>query len=68
MVALSKRKLGIMVWGSVAIVALAVAYNVASVYFMPDIEAYIARRVYYESVISNKGLSMHKAKHWKESE
>ncbi len=45
---------------------LALGSNVALEYFLPDIEGYIKRRVYYERVISKKGLSMHRAEYWKE--
>jgi hypothetical protein len=58
------RKFAAMVWVTGTICALALVYNIASEYFLPDLEAYIARRVYFEQVISKKGLSMHKAKHW----
>ncbi|MDP2167300.1 MAG: hypothetical protein Q8J64_03085 [Thermodesulfovibrionales bacterium] len=44
---------------------LIVAYNISSEYFLPDIEGYIKRRVYYEKVISKKGLSLHKAMYWR---
>jgi hypothetical protein len=43
---------------------LAVAYNVAQEYFIPDLEAYVKRRLYYEQVISKKGLSLHRAEYW----
>ncbi|KAF0144816.1 MAG: hypothetical protein FD156_1387 [Nitrospirae bacterium] len=44
------------------------SYNVISEYFMPEIEGYLERRIYYEKVISKKGLSLHKGMHWKEKE
>jgi hypothetical protein len=43
---------------------LTIAYNIAQEYFIPDLEAYIQRRLYYERVISKKGLSMHEADYW----
>lgn len=47
---------------------LILSYNVLSEYFMPEIEGYLERRIYYEKVISQKGLSMHKGMYWKEKE
>ncbi len=51
-----------------ALTILTLSYNVLSGYFMPEIEGYIKRRIYYESVISKKGLSLHKGMYWKEEE
>lgn len=45
---------------------LAIAYNIAGEYILPDIESYIERRVYYERIISKKGLSLHRAEYWRE--
>ena len=42
--------------------------NVISEYFMPEIEGYLERRIYYEKVISKKGLSLHRGMYWKEKE
>ena len=64
----SDRRFGALVWGAGLICVLALLYNIASAYFLPDLEAYVARRVYYERVISEKDLSMHKARHWKAEE
>jgi hypothetical protein len=62
------RKLSIAVVFAAALCVLTVAYNVAQEYFIPDIEAYVKRRIYYEQVISKKGLSLHKAEYWSEKE
>ena len=43
---------------------LSFAYNVTSEYILPDIEGYLKRRLYYETVISKKGLSMHRTTYW----
>ncbi len=45
---------------------LVIAYNVAGEFFIPEIEGYLKRRIYYERVISQKGLSMHEASYWRE--
>jgi len=59
-----ERKFRIAAVFATVLCVLAIAYNVAQEYFIPDIEAYIQRRIYYERVISKKGLSMHKADYW----
>lgn len=45
---------------------MAIAYNISGEYILPDIESYIKRRVYYERVISKKGLSLRRADYWRE--
>lgn len=45
-----------------------ISYNVFEEYMMPDIEGYWQRRLYYERVISKKGLDLHKGKYWKKTE
>lgn len=49
-------------------IVLILSYNILQEYFMPEIEGYLERRIYYEKVISKKGLSMHKGMYWKEKE
>lgn len=43
-------------------------YNIMQEYLMPDIEGYWQRRLYYERVISKKGLPLHQGKYWHEKE
>ncbi len=62
------KKLKMLVWATGALCLLALTANVASEYFLPDMKGYIDRRVYFERVISGKGLSMHNALHWKKVE
>jgi hypothetical protein len=62
------RKFSIAVVFAAVLCVLTVAYNVAQEYFIPDIESYVKRRLYYEQVISKKGLSLHKAEYWSEKE
>jgi hypothetical protein len=48
-----------------ALCVLSIVYNVASEYILPDIEGFFKRKLYYERVISQKGLSLHKADYWR---
>ena len=52
--------------GAAGIVALVLATTLAQDYFIPELEGYLQRKNYYERVISQKGLSMHKGSYWKE--
>lgn len=45
---------------------LTISYNVLQEYVMPDINGYWQRRLYYERVISKKGLPLHKGMYWEE--
>jgi hypothetical protein len=49
-----------------ALCVLSIVYNVASEYVLPDIEGFFKRKLYYERVISQKGLSLHKADYWRQ--
>jgi hypothetical protein len=61
-----ERKFKLVAVMAALLCVLGVAYNIASEYLLPDIENYIKRRLYYEQVISKKGLSMHRAEYWRE--
>ena len=63
-----EKKFRLSVIFAAALCVFAIAYNIAEEYVLPDIENYIQRRLYYEKVISRKGLSMHEAKYWREQE
>jgi hypothetical protein len=43
-------------------------FNILQEVYFQDVEGYIKRRLYYERVISKKGLDLHKAMHWKEKD
>jgi len=58
-------RLSLVLWGILVLCALTVSFNIASEYFLPELEGYVSRRMHYEKVISKKGLSMYKARHWK---
>jgi hypothetical protein len=60
------RKFRLAVVFAALLCVLTVAYNIAGEYLIPDIESYVQRRLYYERVISQKGLSMHRAEYWRE--
>lgn len=47
---------------------LILAYNILEEYFLPGFEAYLQRRIYYERVISKKGLDLYKGVYWREKE
>lgn len=63
-----KNKFKILILITTVLTVLILSYNVLSEYFMPEIEGYLERRIYYEKVISKKGLSLHKGMYWKEKE
>jgi len=62
------RKFHILMYAAATLTLLILAYNVSQDLFMPGIEGYIKRRLYFEQVISKKGLDLHKGMHWKEKE
>ncbi|MBI4824205.1 MAG: hypothetical protein HY805_08265 [Nitrospirae bacterium] len=46
--------------------AFSILYAISEEFLMPEIEGYLKRRLYYERVISQKGLSLKKALYWDE--
>jgi len=65
------KKFKILILITTVLTILILSYNVLQEYFMPEIEGYLQsreRQIYYERVISKKGLSMHKGMYWKEKE
>ena len=62
------RKFRLLAILTTTLIVLILSYNILQEYFMPEIEGYLERRIYYEKVISKKGLSMHKGMYWKEKE
>lgn len=61
-----EKKFRILLSLAALLTVAAISYNVLQEYVMPDIEGYWQRRLYYESVISKKGLTLHKGMYWKE--
>jgi hypothetical protein len=45
--------------------ALSMLYAAAQEFVLPGMQGYLKRKLYYETVISKKGLSMHPAKYWR---
>lgn len=61
-------KFRVAVISGVLLCVLAVAYNFAGEYVLHDVQDYLKRRIYFERVISKKGLSMHEAQYWRKVE
>ncbi|OGW25193.1 MAG: hypothetical protein A2X59_04505 [Nitrospirae bacterium GWC2_42_7] len=53
---------------SAILIFFVLSYNVFQEYVIPDVKGYLERWIYYEKVISKKGLSLHKGMYWKEKE
>jgi hypothetical protein len=53
---------------STLFVASILSYNILQEYFMTEVGSYLKRRIYYEKVISKKGLPLHDAKYWRKIE
>jgi hypothetical protein len=53
---------------STILIVCILSYNILQEYFMTEIGGYLKRRMYFEQVISKKGLTLHKAKYWKKLE
>jgi hypothetical protein len=60
------RKFRLVLFFAASLCVLSIVYNVVSEYVLPEMEGYFKRKLYYESVISKKGLSMHEADYWRE--
>lgn len=57
-------KTKVLVYSTVALCVLSVAYNIAQQYVLPDFQARYQRKQYFEGVIMKKGLELHPARHW----
>ena len=62
------RKFRILIVLTTTLVVFMLLYNIFQEYFMTEIGEYLQRRIYYQSVIAKKGLSLHKGMYWKEKE
>jgi len=60
------RKAGILVGGATAIIALTLIFNLAGETLVSPLIKRLERKMYFERVISKKGLSLHKARFWEE--
>lgn len=61
-----EKKSRILLPSAALLTVAAISYNILHEYVMPDIEGYWQRRLYYERVISKKGLTLRKGMYWKE--
>ncbi|MBI5741567.1 MAG: hypothetical protein HZA16_12745 [Nitrospirae bacterium] len=52
---------------SALLVFCILSYNVLQEYISTELGGYIKRRVYYEQVLSKKGLGLHKGKYWRKA-
>jgi hypothetical protein len=59
------KKFRIFAAASTLLVVCILSYNILQEYFTTEIGSYIKRRLYFEKVISKKGLTLHDAKYWK---
>jgi hypothetical protein len=62
------RKFRLLTVLSALLVAGIIAFNVFQEYFSTEIVSYLKRRIYYERVLSGKGLTLHDARHWRKLE
>ncbi len=61
------NKFKTLLYGTLALVVLVLSYNLFQEQVLPDLAAYVQRRLHYERVISKKGLSLHQGMYWKEA-
>ncbi len=50
------------------LVVCILSYSILEEYLMRETVGYLKRRIYYEKVISKKGLTLHKGKYWRKAE
>jgi len=62
------RKFRIFAVFSAILVVSIISFNVFQEYFSTEIGSYLTRRIYYEKVLSGKGLPLHDARHWRKLE
>ncbi len=63
-----ERKFRAFIIAATILVVVILAYNVTQEFFRTEIGGYLQRKLYYEEVISTKGLPMHPAEYWKKME
>ncbi len=63
-----RKKFKALLAASLVLTCLVLLSALAQDSWLDDMEGYVRRRVYYERVIENKGLSLHKGMYWKEKE
>ncbi len=60
------RKLTAAILVSLSLIVMIFMYNIFGNYIESRYVSYFKRRLYYERIISKKGLSLHRARYWKE--
>jgi hypothetical protein len=63
-----EKKFRILTIISTLLIVCILSHNIFQEYFVTEIGSYLKRRIYYEKVISKKGLTLHKAKYWRKIE
>jgi hypothetical protein len=63
-----EKKFRMLIIISTLLIVFILSHNIFQEYFMTEIGGYLKRRIYYENVISKKGLTLHKAKYWRKME
>lgn len=63
-----RKKFTVLISATAFLAIFIMLYSMAQDLFLPGIEDYARRRIYYERVTSKKGLSLHKGMYWKEKE
>lgn len=53
---------------AITLVFSILSYNIFEEFLMTGIAGYLKRRIYYERVISKKGLSLHRGMYWRKKE
>lgn len=63
-----EKKFRILTILATLLIVCILSYNILQEYFITEIGGYFKRRIYYEKVISKKGLTLHKGKYWRKVE
>jgi hypothetical protein len=62
-----ERKFRITLILSAVLVFTILSYNMAEEFFFSEIGSYLKRRIYFERVISKKGIDLHEGKYWRKN-
>lgn len=62
------RKFRLLTGAAASLVLLVLFTGMLQDSILPELEGYIRRRIYYERVISTKGLGLHEGMYWKEKQ
>ena len=59
------RRFKIFMASVILLITIIISYNVLAEYIASGPFQYFKRKMYYERVISKRGLSLHRAKYWR---